>query len=138
MSNNLSKEPHQNPLRVKISYKGLESEFEGTFDDVWKSVNKFLLEVRRIMSPSVGLVSVSGKNIPDILLSLRDSGFFNKEKSSAETYQKLRKLGKTNMTKGAVSMALKRLTAAGHLARHQKENDFMYVAPWSIENGEVE
>ena len=119
-------------LKVFIKYGDLEGEIEGAFDEVWKFTNNFFKQIKAtLVSGSKNVViSTEGKSVPEILIKLRNSGFFDEPKSSKQCFNKLRELGKTDITPNAVSTALKDLVKKGELKRKSQSRGFVYVAPY--------
>lgn len=125
-------EARQFPLKVHVEYGELKADIEGDFDDVWKTINNFFKEVKaHLVSQTKGaIITTKGKSVPDVLLELRNVGFFDEPKSSKECLNKLKELGKTDITPNAVSMALKKLVERGELKRVSQGRSFVYVAPY--------
>jgi len=117
-------------LRVEIEYKDAKVKIEGQYNDVWKSVNEFFKKIKETFAPSSSIVSVKGKNVPEILISLRDNGFFNEPKSCNKVYDEIKNLGKTDITSNAVSMALKDLSSLGEFRRFKLKKIYVYLAPY--------
>ena len=117
-------------IHMKIKFNELESEFQGDYDSVWRLTNKFLLEVSRQFRVEKQITTIKGKNVPDIILKLRDQGYFDSPKSSKDTIEKMSELGKTNITDNAIRMALKDLTERGSIKREKKGKEFQYNSPW--------
>jgi hypothetical protein len=118
-------------LKVYIKYKDLEASLEGDYSSVWKLSNDFLKGIRQNLDPSKPIFTIKDKSVPDILVDLRNSGFFNIPKSSSECVNRLKELGKTDITPSAVSMALKFLVERGELTRQEsskKPGQFLYLA----------
>lgn len=105
-----------NTLKVSIKYDELEAKIEGTFDEVWKFTNSFFKQIKANLVSGSGsvVITTEGKSVPEILVELRNNGFFDEPKSSKQCFNKLRELGKTDMTPNAVSMALKSLVKKGN------------------------
>jgi len=124
------------PLKVSIQYKDLKAEVEGDFNEVWKTINSFLNKVRTILMQSdgthVGIKRKGSKSsITDILIELRNTGFFDKPRNSKECITKIKELGRTNITPNAVLMALKYLVEKGELKRKMiKSKSYVYFAPY--------
>jgi len=119
-------------LRISIKYGDLEAEIEGSFDEVWKYTNDFFKQVKiSLDSSSKGaIISTKGKSVPEILIELRNTGFFDEPKASNQCFSKLKELGKTDITPNAVSMALKNLVKEGELKRTREGGKFLYIAPY--------
>jgi len=127
----------RHPLKVLIQYGDLKAEFEGDFNEVWKTMNSFLNKVRTILMQSDRThINVKRKgskksSITDILIELRNTGFFDKPRSSKDCITKIKELGKTNITPNAVQMALKYLVEKGELNRKMVKNkSYVYFAPY--------
>ena len=126
----------RHPLKVLIQYRDLKAEVEGDFNEVWKTINSFLNKVRTILMQSDKThISVKRKgsksSITDILIELRNAGFFDKPRSSKDCITKIKELGKTNITPNAVQMALKHLVEKGELKRKMVKNkSYVYFAPY--------
>jgi len=121
---------NENILRVEIEYKDAKVKVEGEYDDVWKSINEFFKKIKETFFPASAIISVKGKSVPEILVSLRDNGFFNEPKTSKKAYNEIKMLGKTDITPNAVSMALKDLLSRGELRRFKLKNAYVYLAPY--------
>jgi hypothetical protein len=120
-----------NPLKVNIEYKELRLNLEGAYDDVWKSVNEFFKEIRNTLSPEISrAITVKGKNVPEILIELRNQGFFDEPRTVTQIYSRISELGKTEITPNAVSMSLKDLSAKGEFQRFKKGRGYVYIAPY--------
>ena len=119
-------------LKISIRYGDLEAEIEGSFDEVWKYTNDFFKQIRiSLDSSSKGaIISTKGKSVPEILIELRNTGFFDEPKASNQCFNKLKELGKTDITPNAVSMALKNLVKEGELKRTREGGKFLYIAPY--------
>lgn len=118
-------------LKVSIKYDGLEVNFSGSYDTVWKSINNFLKEMSFKLTKKRGLISIKGKSVFKIIQDLIHHGFFEEEKTSSETVKKIRELGKTDVTREAVLMVLKDLTEKGELVRRQVGKKYLYKCQWS-------
>ena len=125
-------------LKVHLKYGELEADVEGSFDDVWKTINNFLREIKaNLVSESKSVViTTAGKTVPEILIELRNVGFFDEPKSSKQCLNKLKELGKTDITPNAISMALKKLVERGELKRVSQGKSFLYIAPYVDFRGE--
>lgn len=119
-------------LRVSLKYKDLEAEINGDFDNVWRYTNDFFREIKKSLFTGhrSSIIHTDGKTVPEILIALRDNGFFNGPKSSKKCYNKLKELGRTDITQNAVSMALKNLVKKGELKRMSEGRSFNYIAPY--------
>lgn len=119
-------------LRVSIKYGELEAEIEGTFDKVWKFTNNFFKQIKMNLgfSSKSAVIPTEGRSVPEILVELRNSGFFDEPKSSKQCFNKLKGLGKTGITPNAASMALKNLVKKGELKRVIESKGFAYIAPY--------
>jgi len=119
-------------LKISIRYGDLEAEIEGSFDEVWKYTNDFFKQIRiSLDSSSKGaIISTKGKSVPEILIELRNTGFFDEPKASNQCFNKLKEHGKTDITPNAVSMALKNLVKEGELKRTREGGKFLYIAPY--------
>jgi len=119
-------------LKVVIKYGDLEAEIEGTFDEVWKFTNSFFkqIKVNLVSGSRSAVITTEGKSVPEILVELRNTGFFDEPKNSKQCFNKLKELGKTDITPNAVSMALKGLVKRGELKRISQGRSFAYVAPY--------
>jgi len=108
-------------LRVSIKYGELEAEIEGTFDEVWMFVNNFFkqIKVNLVRGSKNAVITTEGKSVPEILVELRNNGFFDEPKSSRQCFNKLKKLGKTDITPNAVSMSLKEGRAEENITRQK-------------------
>lgn len=83
-----------------------------------------------VSDPKSVVITTTGKNVPEILVELRNNGFFDEPKSSKQCFNKLKELGKTDITPNAVSMALKGLVKKGELKRVLQGKSFAYIAPY--------
>lgn len=121
-----------NLLGVTIKYGELEANMEGTFDEVWRLVNSFFKQIKaNFISDTKGaVITTKGKSVPEILIELRNNGFFDNPKSSGQCLAKLKELGKTEIKLSAVQMALKRLVETGELKRASQSKGFAYIAPY--------
>jgi len=119
-------------LKLVIRYGDLEAEMEGTYDEVWKFMNDFLKQVKAslVSDSRSAAITTEGKSVSKILIELRNNGFFNEPKNSKQCFNKLKDLGKTDITPNAVSMALKSLVMRGELKRISQGKGFVYVAPY--------
>ncbi len=126
----MSKSKKVDEIYVKIKFKDLETEFSGEFDNIWKLLNKYLNEVKKQFTTQTHILSVKGKSIPEILINLRNQGFFDQGRTSSEIFRKMEAHGKTNITKNAISMALKKLTEDGELIRKKEGNKFLYFSSY--------
>lgn len=121
-----------NSLKVAIKYGDLEAKIEGTFDEVWRFTNSFFkqIKVNLVSGSKSAVITTEGKSVPEILVELRINGFFDEPKSSKQCFNKLKELGKTDITPNAVSMALKGLVKRGELKRVLQGKSFAYIAPY--------
>jgi len=73
-------------LKVSIKYGDLEANLEGTFDEVWKLTNNFFKQIKRNLISNVKSVIIvtKGKSVPEILIELRNNGFFDEPKDSKQ------------------------------------------------------
>ncbi|MCX7998246.1 MAG: hypothetical protein N3A69_04745 [Leptospiraceae bacterium] len=127
-------------LQVNIKYGGLEANIEGDFDEVWKTINHFLKEIKvnLILQTKGAIIPIKRKNVPEVLMELRNVGFFDGLKNSKECIDKLKELGKTDVTPNAVSIALKNLVERGGLKRVSQGRIFAYMAPYINFQGELD
>ena len=118
-----------NTLKVSTKYGKLEAEIEGTFDEVWKFTNSFFKQIKvSLVSNAKSVIIVTkGEGIPEILIEL-NNGFFDEPRDSMQCLKKLKKLGKTEIKRSAVQMALKRLVELGKLKRVTQGRSFAYSA----------
>lgn len=118
-------------LVVHIQYQDLAINVKGTYENVWKAVNDFFKKIVVTFPSESSIVSIKGKDIPKILLQIRNHNYFNIPRTTKETYIKLQELGKTDCTYNVVSMALKRFTMDGELKRFRKNQKYVYCAPYT-------
>ena len=131
-------EKAKSELAVRIQYHDLKINVEGTYENVWKAVNDFFKKIIETFPSESSILSIKGKDVPEILLQLRNQNYFDTPRTSMETYIKLKELGKTNRTQKAISMALKKLTTEGDLKRFKKNRAYLYCAPYVDTNHDQE
>lgn|GEM_PF-1516469 len=121
-----------NLLKVSIKYGELEASMEGTFNEVWRLVNSFFKQIKsNLISDTKGaVITTKGKSVPEILIELRNNGFFDEPKNSRQCLTRLKELGKTEIKPNAIQMALKRLVETGELKRVSQGKGFAYIAPY--------
>lgn len=117
-------------LIVRIQYQDLIIDLKGDYENVWKAVNDFFKKIKETIIGESSAISVKGKDIPEILLQLRNQNYFDIPRTAKDTYTKLKELGKTDCTQNAVSMALKKHTMEGTLKRVKKDQKYVYCAPY--------
>lgn len=121
----------QTVIKVHIKYKDLETNLEGDYSTIWKLSNDFLKGIRQNLDTSKPIFTIKDKSVPDIIIDLRNSGYFDTPKNSTNCVARLKELGKTEITPNAVSMALKWLVEHGELRRQEdpnKSGHFLYLA----------
>ncbi|MFP4116260.1 MAG: hypothetical protein ACLFTQ_03615 [Candidatus Aenigmatarchaeota archaeon] len=124
-------------LEVNIKYKDLDAELSGDYSTVRKGMNELFRKIRQELRSKGGeQVSVKGNTLKEIIISLRDNGFFDSPRDSKSVNERINELGKTDQTKNAISMQLKRISEEGELVRKSKKffkesgRGYSYVAPW--------
>lgn len=124
-------------IEVKIRYKDLHLETSGNYDAVWRSVNEFFRKIRRELSPQARrVITVKDKDTSEVIVALRNNGFFDEPRVSGEVYTRFTELGKTDITPNAVQVQLKALSEEGQLVRREKAffgmegQGFAYLSPW--------
>lgn len=123
-------------LEVNISYKDMEAEFEGDYEEVWKGVNDTLNKIRdKIGEPQKAGITAKDKDVDEIVQELVRSGFFDKPRISTEVDDRIRELGKTDHGDKAAMMALKKIATEGGVVRKKKSffemkgRGYAYVSP---------
>jgi hypothetical protein len=122
-------------LKISLKYKEVEANFEGNYSEVWKFLNEFLKGIKQTLGPKEknAIIISKDRSVPEILLELRDSCFFDNSKTSQECFNRLKELGKPKIKSDAVQMALQRLVQKGELARRvniDKPGTFVYTSPY--------
>lgn len=117
-------------MYIRLSYRDLEAEMEGELRDVWKTINHLFAKIEVSIEKQAGAIDVGQLNVSEVIVELRDREFLNEVRDRGTIFQRLQELGKTDISKEAVSMALKRLVTAGELKRRQVDNQYFFYAPW--------
>jgi hypothetical protein len=115
--------------RVSISVGDLTMEASGSVDVLRRTVAEFFARLAAMKRGGEASVIVGDRSVREILLDLRDSGFFDEPRDSVSAYRRLREMGKTDITRNAVSMALKSLVEEGSLSRRAAGKTYAYVSP---------
>lgn len=116
-------------LKVHIEYGDLKADFSGNLSEVWQLLNSFLNKVSEVLAKTVP-IKVEGMSIPDVILSLRNSSWFDIPKDSMTTYQELKKKAVPSVKPEAVMMTLMSLVRKGEMKRFKKGRKYHYIAPW--------
>jgi len=123
-------------LKISLKYGDLEANLEGNYSDVWKFTNDFLKGIKQTLGSKEknAIIISKGRSVPEIIIQLRNSCYFDESKTSQECYNRLKELGKTEISPDAVQMALQRLVQKGELARREnvdKPGTFVYMAHYN-------
>jgi|SRR2546426_3288802 len=113
---------------VVITFGDLRLEATGSADVLRRAVAEFFFRLGASKKRGGTSVTVGQKSVREILLELRDDGFFDEPKDSSACYQRLRELGKTEVTKNAVAMALKALVEEASLERKAAGKTYLYAS----------
>ena len=120
-------------LTAHIECGEFKGTFVGEYNEVWRSLNELLGRIAKsgIINSSDHSRPVGALSVGDILVEMRNTGFFNTARSSNDAFIRVRELGRTNMTRNAVSMALKSLVGKGELTRQSKGKSYVYLSPFA-------
>lgn len=127
-------DPH---LYVSIKYRESNVEIHDPYNDTWKSVNEIFKKIKiELDSPSKNsIIAVKSKTVQEILMDLRNTGFFDTPRPSSQCFEKLKELGKTGLSNVAVQMALKRLIEERELKRTGTTSKYLYIVPYVESTG---
>lgn len=114
---------------VVIAFGDLRLEATGGADVLRRIVAEFFFRLSASKKRGGPSIAVGEKSVREILLELRGDGFFDEPKDTSSCYRRLRELGKTEVTRNAVSMALKTLVEKASLERKGAGKTYLYVSP---------
>ncbi len=114
---------------VVITLGELKLEATGSVEILRRTIAEFFVQLAASKRGNGVPIATRQKSVREILMDLRDGGFFDEPKDTAACDRRLRELGKTDITRNAVAMALKALVEAGDLARRGSGKTFDYVSP---------
>jgi hypothetical protein len=113
---------------VVITFGDFKLEATGSADVLRRTVVEFFLRLNASKKGRGLLITVGQKSVREILLDLRDNGFFDEPRDTMSCYLRLRELGKTGVTRNAVAMALKALVEEASLVRRGSGKTYVYIS----------
>ncbi len=126
-------------LYAHLKVGDAEVEFRGGYDEVWRSINRFLTKAKSPASPVKAKTSdyvPREGSLGEKVMALRSQGWFDAPKTVKETHQRIKENMAFNCDFPTISKELIRMVRRGVLKRQLTEGGYVYSAPWTVHQTE--